>query len=204
MMGLFNIYNLTSAISACHILTKKPLQDICKKVENFGGVSGRLEIIKTNPLIIVDFAHTPDGLKNSLSTLKNHYPQHNLTVVFGCGGNRDKEKRAKMGKIAGEIADRIILTNDNPRDENPEDIINDIIIGTNKELQIITDRALAIEAGISNITPEDGVKIRRSGIIKILAKNECVLIAGKGSENYQIIKGEKIPFNDEEVINNIL
>jgi UDP-N-acetylmuramoyl-L-alanyl-D-glutamate--2,6-diaminopimelate ligase len=108
-----------------------------------------------------------------------------------------------MGKVAGELANRIILTNDNPRDENPEDIINDIISGTQKEVQVILDRKLAIQAAISGINADDEVHTRTNRVRKITT-NECVLIAGKGAENYQIIDGEQLPFNDVEVVQGLL
>lgn len=201
LIGEFNIYNILATYKALLHFGFDKLE-IIKNIANLQNPVGRMQKIKDNN-IWVDFAHTPDGLKNALQTIKNHYPEYNLTVVFGCGGNRDTGKRAKMGKIAGEIADRIILTNDNPRDENPMQIIEDIKIGTQKEVQVILDRALAIEAGISGIETEEIAKSRDRGYFK-LRKDECVLIAGKGAENYQIIGSEVLPFNDVEIVNSLV
>lgn len=201
LLGEFNLYNVLATYKALIKLGFDKLE-VIKKISNLQNPAGRMQKI-ADENIWIDFAHTPDGLKNALQTIKSHYPQNNCTVVFGCGGNRDTSKRAKIGKIAGELADRIILTNDNPRDEKPIAIINDIVSGTQKEIQIILDRALAIEAGITNINEGDEAAVRRRGV-KVLAKNECVLIAGKGAENYQTIKGKKIPFNDIEVVNLLL
>jgi UDP-N-acetylmuramoyl-L-alanyl-D-glutamate--2,6-diaminopimelate ligase len=201
LLGAFNIYNILATYQAVLKLGFDKLA-IIQNIANLQHPPGRMQKI-ANETIWVDFAHTPDGLKNALQTLKNHYPTHNITVVFGCGGNRDTDKRAKMGKVAGELANRIILTNDNPRDENPEDIINDIISGTQKEVQVILDRKLAIQAAISGINADDEVHTRTNRVRKITT-NECVLIAGKGAENYQIIDGEQLPFNDVEVVQGLL
>jgi UDP-N-acetylmuramoyl-L-alanyl-D-glutamate--2,6-diaminopimelate ligase len=203
-MNLLGDFNLSNVLAAYKTLLKLGFDklEIIKSMANLQNPAGRMQKIDDEN-IWIDFAHTPDGLKNALQTIKTHYPQNNLTVVFGCGGNRDKTKRAKMGKIAGDMVDRIILTNDNPRDENPQDIIDDIILGTHKELQVMLDRKLAIEAGISGIDAEEITQTRGRGVKK-LKNDECVLIAGKGAENYQIIKGEKTAFSDFEVVSEIV
>ena len=135
----------------------------------------------------VDYAHTPDAISNALSTLKKHFPSYKVRVVFGCGGNRDKGKRAKMGKIASELANSIILTNDNPRNEDPNTIINEIISGINDnfEVEVILDRRLAIETAIST-----------------LKEDECLLIAGKGHETVQQFKDKTIEINDIKIAQN--
>jgi len=129
----------------------------------------------------VDYAHTPDALANAITTLKEHYPEHKIRIVFGCGGNRDKGKRAKMGKIASKLADTIVLTNDNPRNEDPQAIINDILSGIDDsfELDITLDRQLAIETAITTLN-----------------EGECLLIAGKGHESTQEFKNKTTAFND--------
>ena len=185
LRGTFNVYNLTAAISSVHILTKKPLQDICNHMDNFAGVSGRMETISLNPLVVVDFAHTPDGMKSIFES----YKDKEIICVFGAGGNRDKDKRAIMGKIANEYCHKIVLTSDNPRHENPDDIIDDIyagIIDTSK-VHIDLNRKEAIKTAIAQNND-----------------NTVILVLGKGDEQYQIIYDEKLPFNDKETISNIL
>jgi len=187
MIGLFNLYNITASIASVKILTNEPLSKICKVVENFGGVSGRMEVISRNPTIIVDFAHTADGMYKVLDTLKDK----NLVVVFGAGGNRDREKREKMGLVASKFAKKIYVTSDNPRDENPEDIIKEILKGIRNrgrdEVVAIVDRREAIEKAV-----------------KELSNSEILLVLGKGDEDYQEIAGVKYPFDDRKVIKDIL
>ena len=122
LYGLFNLYNLTAAIGAVDMLGVASLEEICRVVENFAGVEGRMEVVSTNPLIIVDFAHTPDGMQKVLDALKDK----DIVVVFGAGGDRDRSKRPKMGLIASRYAKKVIVTSDNPRNENPYDILNTI------------------------------------------------------------------------------
>jgi len=140
-----------------------------------------------NHLAWVDYAHTPDALKKAIVTLQNHYPEFNVRVVFGCGGNRDQDKRAKMGKIASSLATTIILTDDNPREEDPRSIIDDILNGIDDsyEVDIIQDRQLAIETAITT-----------------LKEDECLLIAGKGHESTQQYKDKTIVMNDIVIANN--
>jgi UDP-N-acetylmuramoyl-L-alanyl-D-glutamate--2,6-diaminopimelate ligase len=187
LMGMFNVYNLVSAISAIHILTKQHLQDICDVVENFAGVAGRMEIINTTPLIIVDFAHTADGMKQIFEAVKDK----DIIVVFGAGGNRDKTKRPIMGKMANEYAQHIIVTSDNPRFEDPDLIIEDIVVGIEdkNKLEIQINRKTAIS----------------NAILKAKEFNDpVVLILGKGDEEYQIIYDKKMPFNDKNIIQEII
>lgn len=185
LIGLFNVYNLTAAISAVKILEDKPLEEICALVENFAGVSGRMEILNYDPLIIVDFAHTPDGMKKVFES----FPGKDLVTVFGAGGDRDKEKRAKMGEVASRFCKKIYITSDNPRSENPKDIIGEIYKGV-----VDKDRAILIE------DRKEAIK----EAIKNLKKDEVLLILGKGDEIYQEIMGEKIPFDDREVVRETL
>ena len=142
-----------------------------------------------NSNIWIDYAHTPDALNHALSTLRAHYPEFSIRVIFGCGGDRDKVKRQIMGKIASENADSIILTNDNPRSEDPQAIIDDILTGTKVEndVQVILDRGDAIRSAIQN-----------------LGEEEALLIAGKGHETTQVIGSKTHRFSDIKVALNAL
>jgi UDP-N-acetylmuramoyl-L-alanyl-D-glutamate--2,6-diaminopimelate ligase len=166
-------------------LTDHSLGEITHAVEEFAGVSGRMEVVSERPLIIVDFAHTPDGMDKVLDSLK----EKKLSVVFGAGGNRDRTKRVQMGRIANRYGKKIYLTNDNPRDEDPAKIIDDIYTGIEKKenVKIIPDRYSAIETAINELEEE-----------------EILLVLGKGDEEYIEISGEKIPFDDREVIRSII
>ena len=183
--GFFNLYNLLAAISAVDMLQVAPMEKICKVVENFAGVEGRMEVVSHNPLVIVDFAHTPDGIEKVLDSMK----EKDIIVVFGAGGDRDRTKRSKMGMVAQRFAKKIVVTSDNPRSENPEDIIAEIVSGmrTNEFLMVEADRRKAIQRAL-----------------EIQSDNEVVLILGKGDETYQEIKGQKIPFDDRIVAKEIL
>ncbi len=185
MVGLFNLYNLTAAIASCQLLTKLPLSKICEAVEHFGGVGGRMEVVSKDPLVIVDFAHTDDGMYKVLDSMKDK----DLVVVFGAGGNRDKGKRPRMGAVAGRFAKRIYVTSDNPRDEIPEAIIEEILQGLKGKEHVfgVLDRRLAIKMAIES-----------------LSGDEILLILGKGDETYQEIKGVKHPFDDREVVKELL
>jgi UDP-N-acetylmuramoyl-L-alanyl-D-glutamate--2,6-diaminopimelate ligase len=133
--------------------------------------------------VIVDYAHTPDSLKNSLIAARPFIPGR-LICVFGCGGDRDRTKRPQMGRIAYELADAVVVTSDNPRTEEPEQILQDILAGIPETLPatgVICDRSTAIQSAILNAQPGDGI-----------------LIAGKGHEDYQILGTEKIHFDDRE------
>lgn len=183
--GFFNLYNLICAIGAVHIVTGKKLEDIADVVDNFAGVSGRMEQVSEEPNVIVDFAHTPDGMQQVLNALR----EKELLVVFGAGGDRDKQKRALMGKIASALGTKIYITSDNPRTEDPQAIVEDILSG-------IEDRSNVI------------VKLNRKEAIKMALESqkddEVVVILGKGDENYQIIYDKKLPFDDREVVRELL
>lgn len=146
---------------------------------------GRFSVIEleNNNLAIVDYAHTPDALINISQAIRSAFPDHSLTVVFGCGGNRDKTKRPLMGKAVAGLADKVIVTSDNPRDEAPEDIIVDVIAGIEGDYEAIVDRKKAIV-----------------GALEDADENEIILIAGKGHEEYQEIKGIKHPFSDFNIV----
>ncbi len=183
--GFFNLYNLMAAISAAHLLTGKKLEEIAEVVDNFAGVSGRMEQVSELPNVIVDFAHTPDGMAQVLNALK----EKELIVVFGAGGDRDKSKRPLMGRVATNLGKKIIITSDNPRFEEPEDIVNDILSG-------IEDK--------SNVTVELNRKKAIELALDIQEEDEVVVILGKGDETYQIIYDQKLPFDDREVVRELL
>ena len=154
-------------------------------VEKTKKIDGRLNIyyLKNGARTIIDYAHTPDGLEKVLENIKNLNAKGKIITVFGCGGNRDKNKRHKMGQIAEALSDEVILTNDNPRWEDENEIIKDIMCGIKKRVFIDTNRKEAIISAIKHSKKED-----------------IILIAGKGCEKYQEIKGVKKPFSDEEIV----
>lgn len=185
MVGLFNLFNIMAAIGSVVMLTGRKIEEVCAVVEHFGGVAGRMEVVSRDPLVIVDFAHTDDGMYQVLDSIK----EKDISVVFGAGGNRDKTKRPKMGAVAGRFAKRIYVTSDNPRDEVPEMILEDILLGLHGKDGVVAtpDRRLAIEMALDD-----------------LQEDEVLLILGKGDEEYQEIKGVKHPFDDREVVREFL
>jgi len=194
LVGKFNAYNLLAIYATAIILGKDKL-DVLTAISNLNHVEGRFDFIKTpdNIIAIVDYAHTPDALKNVLNTIceiKNKNTQ--IISVVGAGGDRDKTKRPVMAEIAYEKSDKLILTSDNPRSENPENIINDMEKGikdnpnNNKVISII-NRKQAIKTACA---------LAQSG--------DIILIAGKGHEKYQEINGVKYPFDDKQILKDIL
>jgi len=184
LIGEFNCYNILAGY-AVGVALDLEYAVIKEGIESLKGVRGRME--RVYPNIFVDFAHSPGALLNVLSSLRR-YTTGKLIVVFGCGGDRDREKRPQMGRIASENADVVIITSDNPRTENPENIIKDITAGIkNNNFKIITERDKAIEYGI---------RIRNS--------DDILLIAGKGHEEYQNIGDKIIPFDDAMIVRKIL
>ena len=189
IIGKQNLFNILGVFS---LLKEMGFEEkaILKGIERFKGVPGRLEKIenKKGYKIYVDYAHTPDALKNTLLTLKSLKPKK-LIAIFGAGGNRDKNKRPLMGKVASQIADFVIITSDNPRFEDPLKIIEDIKRGIEDEKKILInpDRKEAIKMGI-----------------EMMKKGDILLVAGKGHEEYQEINGVKYPFNDKKVIKEII
>ena len=184
--GNFTVYNSLCAV-ACALQLGISADIIVAALASFKGVKGRAEVVETNKdfTVIIDYAHTPDGLKNILKTYKK-CAKNRLILLFGCGGDRDKSKRALMGEIASIYADFVIVTSDNPRTENPQEIINDILKGVPNALfngKIIEDRAKAIKFALS-----------------IAQKDDIIVLAGKGHETYQIIGKEKFPFNEREIV----
>ena len=192
MSGKFNVYNVISA-SAVILGYETDIDKLAKAVSNFKGVPGRFEYIKNNSdiTVLVDYAHTPAGIRNVLNSI-NEFKNNQVIAVFGCGGDRDKKKRPEMGIIGYELADKIILTSDNPRSEDPEIIIQDIEEGIiekypNAQYEKILNRAEAINAAIINAE-----------------ESNIIIIFGKGHETYQEFADKIIDFDDREVAYNAL
>ncbi|HHD81858.1 MAG TPA: UDP-N-acetylmuramoyl-L-alanyl-D-glutamate--2,6-diaminopimelate ligase [Campylobacterales bacterium] len=185
MVGLFNLFNLMAAIGACTMLTGRSVMEICEVVENFAGVAGRMEVVSRDPLVIVDFAHTDDGMVQVLDSMKDR----DISVVFGAGGDRDRGKRPRMGRVAAKFAKKVYVTSDNPRSEPPEEIIQDILSGIEDQsnTRAMVDRAFAIQEALSE-----------------LEKDEVLMILGKGDEDTIEINGEKTHFDDREVVRMLL
>lgn len=187
LIGDYNLSNLMLAISVLHNLNFE-LKDIVEKINSIEfEIPGRFNVLKlkTDYNVIIDYAHTPDGMKNIISTVKK-LTNGKIITLFGCGGNRDKTKRKEMGEIATQLSDYVVITSDNPRDENPNMIIGEItenLTKTNYEIEV--DRKKAIEKALT---------IAKTG--------DVVLILGKGAENYQEISGVKFHFSDYEVVDN--
>lgn len=191
LVGNFNMQNILAAIGGA-IQLGVPLSSIQRGVVNFRGAPGRLMRVenKKNLSVFVDYAHTPNALENVLSTLKP-LTQGKLIVVFGCGGDRDTLKRPLMGGAVAHWADTIVVTSDNPRTEDPEKIMEEIIPGISKtgkrDFLRIVDRKGAIQKALELAGPKD-----------------CVLVAGKGHERFQEIQGARLPFDDAKVIRELL
>lgn len=190
MVGKFNAYNLLAVYSTAFLLGVEK-EEIITKLSLLGRVNGRFEVFRSDNGIIgvVDYAHTPDALKNVLETINNvRTKNEQLITVIGCGGNRDKTKRPLMASVATQLSDRVILTSDNPRNEKAEDIIEEMMNGIEpinyKKTLKITDRKEAIRTALMMSNPKD-----------------IILIAGKGHETYQEINGVKYPFDDRQVLN---
>ena len=192
LLGEFNLYNLLGAVAALCV-SGISLEKVLKGIEMLEPIEGRMESFgsSTQPVVIVDFAHTPDALKQALTQLKQLQKTNNgkLICVLGCGGDRDRGKRPMMGAAADALCDHIILTDDNPRNESPQKIINDIIAGVTglATYEVIHDRGEAIKAAIAGAKAQD-----------------CVLVAGKGHEQTQEYADSSIRFCDREVVQKIL
>ena len=190
LLGGFNVYNTLASVS-CAVSLGLPLQGVLDALRTSKGVKGRVEVVPTgrNFNVIIDYAHTPDALLKVLQSI-NVFKQGRAVVLFGCGGDRDKTKRAQMGKIAIDNADYVIITSDNPRTEPPMSIIDDILqgIGKTKTPHItIENRKQAIKYAIENAQ-----------------KDDIIILAGKGHEDYQIIGTEKLHFDEREVVEETL
>ena len=183
--GGFTVYNALGAIGAVCALGFRFI-DIIPHVLTLGGVDGRAQIIsgERDYTVMIDYAHTPDGLKNILSSVKK-YAKARVITLFGCGGDRDKTKRPIMAKVACEYSDYVVVTSDNPRTEDPMQIINDILVGITlpkSNYTVIENREMAIHHAIEQAKPDD-----------------IVVLAGKGHEKYQILKDGKIDFDEEAI-----
>jgi len=185
LVGQFNLANLLAAVGATLHLGLE-LDAIAATLPQFGGVPGRMEQVQVRPdqdiRVIVDYAHTPDSLENMLRAARP-FIEKRMICVFGCGGDRDRTKRPQMGAIAAELADWAVVTSDNPRTEDPQQILDDILAGIPATVAptVLADRAAAIQTAILQAQPGD-----------------AVLIAGKGHEDYQILGTEKVHFDDRE------
>jgi UDP-N-acetylmuramoyl-L-alanyl-D-glutamate--2,6-diaminopimelate ligase len=186
LLGRYNVANHLAAAGLC-LTAGLDLKTIAKGLSALAVIPGRLENVKSNaPFnVLVDYAHTDDALYNVLSTLKP-LCKAKLIVVFGCGGDRDKTKRPRMAKVTEQFADLIIVTSDNPRAENPNDIITQIVAGF-------------VDPGSQKIKVEPDRKKAITLAIESAAKDDVVLIAGKGHENYQIVGSKKLPFSDKSI-----
>lgn len=186
-LGQFNVYNAL-AVLACLLANEVALPAALQAVSGLVPVAGRMQMFGGGdlPLVVVDYAHTPDALEKALHTLRIQ-ARGKLLCVFGCGGDRDSGKRSEMGRIADELADTVIVTNDNPRTENPYAIIAAIAEGMTREVNVEVDRAKAIALAVSQAS-----------------KGDVVLVAGKGHEDYQEIQGIRYPFSDAEWVQNAL
>ena len=190
LVGKIQLKNILMAIIAANIskISLDKILDIIPKLKPIDGRFQKIGKIKNSSRVILDYAHTPDALKTCLLNLREQFPNKKIIVLFGCGGNRDQNKRSKMGKIASYFADNIILTNDNPRFENPEKIRRDIKRGIKKKKIIeISDRATAISEAVKNLNMGD-----------------LLLVAGKGHEKTQDIGSKKIYFSDKQIILNTI
>ncbi len=187
-LGTFTVYN-TLCATAILLELGFDIESISSAIRGVGSALGRAETVEIprDFTVLIDYAHTPDGLENILTSARE-ITKGRLILVFGCGGDRDKEKRSKMGEIAGRLADVSVVTSDNPRTENPLLIINDILCGMEKaksRIAVIENRRQAIEFALSKAK-----------------KGDLVLLAGKGHETEQIVGREKIPFNEREIVKN--
>jgi len=188
LLGRFNASNLL-AVLAVLLAHGMAFDDALVRLSQVTTVAGRMERFGEpgQPLVVVDYAHTPDALQQALVSLRDHC-KGQLWLVFGCGGDRDEAKRPAMGRIAVNFADHIIVTDDNPRHESPDSIVKDILVGTgNGPVSLVRNRALAIAMAV-----------------KQAAANDVVLVAGKGHEDYQLVGDKKIFFSDREHVQRLL
>lgn len=191
LAGQFGVYNALAAI-ASGVGLGIPLPICLEAIQTVSGIRGRFEVVAQKPSVIVDYAHTPDGLENVLSAAKRITPKTGrLVAVFGCGGDRDATKRPQMGRIAEQYADVLVVTSDNPRTENPQQILSDVVRGIQQFdatcMSVIEDRRDAIRHAIDLAQPED-----------------VIVVAGKGHEDYQILADRTIHFDDREEVQTYL
>ena len=188
LIGMHNVYNILAAVGVCLNEGIAP-ETISRGIARLEHVPGRLERVESPKgfAVFVDYAHTEDALKNVLEALRKIKPKRIITV-FGCGGDRDKTKRPKMGRVAGQLSDIVIVTTDNPRSEDPQSIISGIILGFSTDnYQVVADREKAIATAIA-----------------MAGAGDIVLIAGKGHEDYQIFKDKTIAFDERAIVKKYL
>jgi UDP-N-acetylmuramoyl-L-alanyl-D-glutamate--2,6-diaminopimelate ligase len=182
LLGRFNVSNLLAVIGGLLALDI-PLADVAEALRHAQPVKGRMQsFVGAHPTVVVDYAHTPDALEKVLSSLREH-AEAELVCVFGCGGDRDRGKRPLMGQIASRLADHVVVTSDNPRTENPEAIVSEILVGSGNGVRVEMDRHRAIRQSIA-----------------AAGRHDLVLIAGKGHEDYQEINGVRHHFSDAEEV----
>jgi UDP-N-acetylmuramoyl-L-alanyl-D-glutamate--2,6-diaminopimelate ligase len=188
LLGDFNVSNAMAA-TATAIALGADFNEVVARLATMPQVTGRLERLSSAPVVLRDYAHTPDALGRALTAIRPFANRGRVIVVFGCGGDRDPGKRPIMGGIAEQLADHVILTSDNPRTEDPEKIID------------------AIEAGMHNRTHER-IEDRRAAIARAIGtadrERDIVLLAGKGHETYQVRGTEKFPFDEAQIVRSIL
>ena len=182
LIGRFNVYNLLAVAATLIALDWQPA-DVARGLAALTPPPGRMNVLggARSPLVVIDYAHTPDALEKALQAVREHCAGE-LICVFGCGGDRDPGKRGQMGAIAESLADRVIVTDDNPRSEDGDRIVADILAGARGTLRVVRDRAQAIFEAVQGASADD-----------------VVLVAGKGHENYQEIAGRRRPFDDRQV-----
>lgn len=192
LIGEFNAYNLL-AVYAAAICLGEDRQEVLQYLSNLSGAEGRFDYVisaRENVIGIIDYAHTPDALHNVLTTIKQLQKGHeHIITVVGCGGDRDRTKRPKMGTIAAEYSSKAIFTSDNPRSESPEQIIKEMHVGLDP---VLSKKILDV--------PERGEAIRTA--VMLARQDDIILLAGKGHEKYQIIGSERLPFDDRQTLLN--
>ena len=193
LIGDFNAYNLL-AVYATAVLLEEEKEEVLTTLSQMDGARGRFEqVVNANDILaIVDYAHTPDALENVLKTIDNlRTRQETVITVVGCGGNRDKGKRPEMARLAAQYSNKVILTSDNPRDEDPKQILTDMMAGISKvdqrKTMVIEDRREAIRTACN-----------------LAGSMDIILVAGKGHETYQEIKGVRTHFDDKEELSKML
>ncbi|WWO95794.1 MAG: UDP-N-acetylmuramoyl-L-alanyl-D-glutamate--2,6-diaminopimelate ligase [Candidatus Dasytiphilus stammeri] len=186
LIGYFNVSNLLLALTTLLTLGYS-LDQLIETCASLKPVKGRMNLfhVKGKPKVIIDYAHTPDALKHALISVRMQLRCKYLWCIFGCGGERDQGKRPIMGSIAENFADKIIITNDNPRNENPRIIINDILRGMNfsSKVEIIPNRSIAV-----------------TRVLQLAHEDDVILISGKGHENYQLVKNKRIHYSDLSLV----
>jgi UDP-N-acetylmuramoyl-L-alanyl-D-glutamate--2,6-diaminopimelate ligase len=190
LIGRINVYNILAACGT-GLSYGLPAEIIARGIANCRAVPGRFERVDEGQpfVVVVDYAHTDDALRNVISMARGLQPKRVVTL-FGCGGDRDRTKRPIMGQVAAELSDLVVLTSDNPRSEDPLDIMNDVLVGIRRKdtpCLVEPDRAAAIRRAIGEARPGD-----------------ILILAGKGHETYQIVKDRTIPFDDREVAREVL